>query len=126
MKAIQLKALEGLFSVYKLNTEESIPSSVYQSNFFSITKSDEELSIVCPENSSLKTDQASHHWRCIKIIGPLDFSLIGIINQITSILKEAQISVFVISTFTTDYFLIKEDQFDKAILELKRDKAIQC
>lgn len=125
-KPIQLKIVDGLFSIYKFNTIDTIPPEVYKSDFLSITRTDEELSIVCRENSGIKTDQVSHNWRCLRILGPLDFSMVGIINHITTILKEAQISVFVISTYNTDYFLIQEHQYDRAILELRKDSIIDC
>jgi len=125
MESIQLKELDGLFSVYKLKSKEAIPSVVYQSDFLSITRSDEELSIVCREMPEIKSDQGSHNWRCLKILGPLDFSMIGIIHHITTILKAAQISVFVISTYDTDYFLIQQHQFDTAIMAFKKDTHIK-
>jgi len=122
---VQLKELSGLFSIYKLNADETIPAAVYTSDFLSITRTDEELSIVCREMPDIKNDPVSHNWRCIKILGPLDFSMIGIIHQITKILKKAQISVFVISTYDTDYFLIQQHQFDAAITEFKKNTTIK-
>lgn len=124
MDVIQLKKIVGLFSIYKLNTTDNIPPEVYKSEFLSITRTDEELSIVCRENSNIKTDKVSHNWRCIKIVGPLEFSMIGIINRITKILKEVEISVFVISTYETDYFLIKKNNFKTAIQVFKTNKNI--
>ncbi len=125
MDTFQLSELEGSYSIYRFPVDSDIPKEVYGNGFLSITQTDEELSIVCKKNHSLKTDHFSHDWKCLKIIGELDFSLIGIINHITNILKTAQISVFVISTYNTDYFLIQDHQFDDAIWELKKDKNIK-
>ena len=76
----------------------------------------EEISVVCPadnlpENPSGEVEPG---WRGLKIEGPLDFGLTGILNSVTKPLAEHQISIFAISTYDTDYVLIKDDKFEEA------------
>lgn len=79
----------------------------------------EELSIVVDENIEIQSDVVEHNWKAIKIVGLLDFALIGIFAKISIILAQAEISIFAISTYNTDYILIKSDKLDKAINALQ-------
>ena len=81
-----------------------------------IGKTDEEYSLVCPtavvpENTLEREDG----WRCFRIRGVLDFSLIGILAKISTILAENRIGIFVVSTFNTDYVLVKAENLDRAM-----------
>ena len=91
--------------------------------FFSMTRTSDELSLVAKTSLSLQDHQGlknvSPNWRALRIVGELDFSLIGILAKISNILAEANISVFVISTFNTDYILVKEDKLEEAVVVLK-------
>lgn len=81
---------------------------------------DEENSLVCPEllvpDNTIAQDDG---WKCFRIIGPLDFSLIGILAGISEVLASNKIGIFAISTFNTDYILTKEENFEKALKVLK-------
>jgi len=77
---------------------------------YSISKSEEELSIVCSSSIQLNSEKCELGWFCIKIIGSLDFSLTGILAEISAVLAEAEISIFAISTFDTDYILVKSEK----------------
>lgn len=83
--------------------------------FLFIGKTDEEISVVCDEEY-IPSDciDISKNWKCIKIIGTLDFSLIGILSKISTILAENNIGIFVVSTYNTDYILVKQDKIDLA------------
>lgn len=90
------------------------------SEFCFIGKTDEENSLVClteevPENTTEREDG----WKAFRIVGILDFSLIGILSKITALLAENKIGVFVVSTYNTDYVLVKKEQFSEAIRKLK-------
>jgi hypothetical protein len=86
--------------------------------FFSITGTPDELSLVCPA-ASVPTDiQADRGWRCFKLHGPFEFSLTGILNSITIPLAEAGVGIFAISTYDTDYVLVKEHDVQRAITVL--------
>lgn len=91
------------------------------SSFFSITKTADELSVVIPENLVLATgtlnldeSKVDKTWKGLKVDGPLDFSLIGIMADIATTLANGGVSIFAISTYDTDYILVKEKDFEKA------------
>lgn len=89
-------------------------------DFFFIGKTDEELSLVCKtEDAPLKTAEREDGWRGFRIQGVLDFSLIGILSEISGILAKNKIGIFAVSTYNTDYILVKEDKFDRALKALK-------
>lgn len=118
---MQLKILENKLKVVKLKTDETVPEIVFKQKFYSITKTDEELSIVIDEDIDISSDVVEHYWRAIKIVGILDFSLIGILSRISTILAQAEISIFAISTYNTDYVLVKANQLENAVEVLKQN-----
>lgn len=114
---MELKRLHTDFSVCKVEDYSLIDM---QDEYCFIGKTDEENSLVCksesvPDNVIEREDG----WKAFRIQGMLDFSLIGILSKITTILAEHKIGVFAISTFNTDYIFVKEENFSKAI-ELMR------
>ena len=109
-----LSILDDVFTIHRLPSNSEIPNQVYQSRFYSISRSDEEMSIVCSSSVHLNSDRAETGWSCIKILGPLDFSLTGIMAEISAVLAKAEISIFAISTFDTDYILVKSVELQTA------------
>lgn len=90
-----------------------------RSEFFFIGKTDEEISLVCrTEDTPSKTAERDDGWRGFRIQGTLDFSLIGILSKISGILAEHKIGIFAVSTYNTDYILVKENNFEKALTVL--------
>lgn len=82
-------------------------------------RTDEELSLVCPtERIPVETDAREDGWRCLRISGVLDFSLIGILAGIAAVLAEEQIGIFVVSTYNTDYVFVKQAQLESALTAL--------
>lgn len=89
-------------------------------HYFFLAKTDEECSIVCAaERIPASVIEVERSWRAFRIEGQLDFSLIGVISKLSSFLAEQQISVFVVSTFNTDYFLVKSHQLEMTMETLK-------
>ncbi|WP_316569337.1 ACT domain-containing protein [Neobacillus sp. YIM B06451] len=121
---MKLKILDQTFSVLKYPPTEIIPSWALNSDVFSITRTDEELSIVCPSEclpmNEVFTD-AENDWKCIKVEGVLDFSLTGILSSLANPLGENNISIFAISTFNTDYLLVKNHSIEKARVVLENE-----
>jgi hypothetical protein len=109
-----LKLLPGTFAICRLDASAPIPEWV-QGELVSITRTKDALSIVCDQEHVLPDVQAEWGWRCFQIVGQLDFSMVGIIASISTSLAQAGISVFVISTFDTDYFLVREADVIRAI-----------
>lgn len=118
---MQLEILDNKLKVVKLNTNETVPEVVFKQEFYSITKTNEELSIVVDEDINISSDIVEYNWRAMKIVGTLDFSLIGILSRISTILAKAEISIFAISTYNTDYILLKANKLEKAIEVLKQN-----
>ncbi|MPM52134.1 hypothetical protein SDC9_98890 [bioreactor metagenome] len=112
---LTLSLLKDKFGVCRLDINEAIPSWGSKGTFFSITKTADELSIVCNEESIPSNIKCEKEWKALKIEGPLDFSLIGILSKISSLLAKEGISIFAISTYDTDYILVKESHIKNAI-----------
>jgi uncharacterized protein len=112
---IELIPLAESFTIYQVETEKEIPAEIYGSGFYSVTKTGDEISIVTSCETLFPHLKAEKGWKGFKVAGTLDFSLIGIINELTKPLKENGISVFVLSTFNTDYLFVKETAFQQAI-----------
>lgn len=89
-------------------------------NFFFIGKTDEEVSLVCQtEDTPMNTTAREDGWRGFRIEGVLDFSLIGILSKLTAILAENGIGIFAVSTYNTDYILVKTEFYERAISSLR-------
>ena len=71
---------------------------------------------------NILSDVVEYNWKAIKIVGTLDFSLIGILSKISTILAQAEISIYALSTYNTDYILVKDDKLEKAIKVLEQNK----
>ncbi len=106
-------------AVCRLGGADPIPGWAVDGPFFSITRTAEELSIVCPENLVPVDVQAERGWRALRVAGVIDFSVIGVLAELTLPLAEARISVFAISTYDTDYLLVKEHDLARAIEMLR-------
>jgi len=115
-----LSVLEETFSIHRLAPDASLPEAVSECDFYSLNKTTEELSLVCPEHLAVKSEKSNPDWKCLKVAGPLDFELTGILAGITDVLAKQKLSVFAISTFDTDYILIKKQGLTAAISALER------
>lgn len=108
--------LKDVFAIYRLSNNSPIPGWIDGSGFYSVTRTSDELSVVCKQVSpGIDIVEANKDWKAFKIVGPLDFSMVGVIAEVSRILKENNISIFTISTFDTDYILVKNHNLTKAI-----------
>lgn len=117
-KALTLQLLTPTFAIHSLPPEADIPQSVFTAPIFFIAKTYEEVSIVLPESFDIGSDDVEKNWRALEVVGPLDFTLTGILSRISTVLANEQISIFAISTFDTDYILVKNDKIEQAISAL--------
>lgn len=116
---MDLIVLEKKYSIYKFEADSVLPEWIYLSGFYSITKTTEEISVVTEQTDQIPGNiPCSKDWRIIKVAGPLDFSLVGIIADISAILKEAKIPIFTISTYDTDYILLKQKDLETGVKAL--------
>ena len=118
LKELVLSTLDGFFAICKLNPQTKIPNWALKGEFYSITQTSEELSILCPQKIIPDEITSVGRWRGLKIEGPFQFTEIGILNSITAPLASVKISLLSISTFDTDYVFIQDDQFEDALLIL--------
>ncbi len=117
---IALIPLSDSYAIYQVADIKAIPSEIYSADFYSVTSTGEEISVVTNCRTKFPGLKANEGWKGFRVEGVLDFSLVGIINTITSPLKEHKISVFILSTWNTDYVFVKDDSFDQAIEALKK------
>ena len=114
-----LSVLSETFTIHKLSPDASIPEKILKTNNYSVTKTENELSLVCSELIEIKSLQSSKGWKCLKVKGPLDFNLTGILTGISDILTQGNISIFAISTFDTDYILVRSQDLSSARKKLR-------
>ena len=112
--------LSETFTIHKLSPDVSIPKEILKSNYYSVSKTENELSVVCSELIKVQSLQSSKGWKCIKVKGPLDFNLTGILASISDILRKTNISIFAISTFDTDYILVRTHDFSSDTTKLRQ------
>jgi uncharacterized protein len=109
-----LRLLPGRFEICHLSAGAEVPAS-----FFSATRTADELSVVCAEGLAPEGALREEGWRILQVAGPLDFSLTGVLAAIATPLAAAGVSIFAISTFNTDYVLVKEENVAKAMEALR-------
>ena len=110
---MKLQPISYTFSVCKVTDYSQVD---LESGFFFTGRTDEEYSLVCPvDQVPANTTERDDGWRGFRICGVLDFSLIGILSKIAGILADAKIGIFAVSTYNTDYILMKEENFQPAL-----------
>jgi hypothetical protein len=112
-RSLSLLVLEETYAVCRLGPDAVVPSWACGGEFVSITRTSDELSIVCPQSVVPNGVQCEGGWRCLRVAGTMDFSLVGVLASLVGPLAEAGVSVFALSTFDTDYLLVKEADFEK-------------
>ncbi|MCX6080048.1 MAG: ACT domain-containing protein [Chloroflexi bacterium] len=118
MQALTFIILNESFNLHHLKPGVAIPKTVFDCAFYSITSTHDEISILVPENVKIDANKTEHGWRALKVAGQLDFSLTGILAGIAATLSEAGISIFALSTYDTDYILVKNERLLSACAAL--------
>lgn len=114
-RALTLAVLPDVLAVCRLDADAPIPSWVTERDFFSITRTRDELSMVCAQRDVPAGVRCERDWRALKVEGKLDFALTGVLTSLAAPLADAGISILAISTFDTDYLLVKETNLPRAI-----------
>ncbi len=109
-----LAVLPQKFSIYSLDVNAEIPKQVFNTSVYFIGKTNEELSLVVPDDIYIEAQECDSGWRALEVLGPLQLSMIGIMADIGNVLAQAKVSIFVVSTFETDFFLVKEADLQSA------------
>ena len=113
-----LAVLPQEFTIHSLDENDAIPAAVLSSDIYFIGKTEDELSIVVPSSVQLNSLESDQGWRALELIGPLHLSMVGIMAQIGEVMAKAKIAIFVLSTFDTDFFLLKANKLDAAVSAL--------
>lgn len=109
-----LAVLPQRFTIHSLDGESAIPATVLSSPLFFIGKTHDELSIVVPSDIHVDSLESDEDWRALELLGPFHLSMVGIMAQIGTVLAAAKVSIFVVSTFETDFFLVKNNKLADA------------
>jgi hypothetical protein len=121
-----LAVLPELFAVCRLDAAAAIPAWAAAGRFFSITRTDQELSIVCLQSSVPDGIRCERDWRCLQVAGPLPFTMVGVLHSLVEPLARAGISLFALSTFDTDYLLVKAADLARTIDALRQHGHVTC
>jgi hypothetical protein len=112
---VQLYVLDELYAVARLEPDAALPAWATTGHFWSITRSDTELSIVCRQDDVPPDASAERGWCAFEVAGPLDFSLTGVVSSLVAPLADEEIPLFVVSTFETDYLLVREHDLRRSV-----------
>jgi hypothetical protein len=115
---VELEVLPETFAVCRLPSQTPIPRSWLEAPFFSLTRTPDELSLVCAQ-SQAPEGKCERDWRCLKVKGPLDFQLNGILASLAQPLAASGISLFALSAYDTDYLMVKAKDLEPAITALE-------
>ena len=112
--------LAGKYAICQFKNNAILPDWIYSSEFYSITRTTDEITVIVSQTDEISQDiVCSKDWRILKVAEQLDLSLIGIIAEISGILKEKEIPIFTISTYNTDYILVRQKDLNTGIKVLK-------
>ncbi|MEK7357856.1 MAG: ACT domain-containing protein [Bdellovibrionota bacterium] len=115
---LTLRVLPQTLAICRLAGDSEFPEWASASVFSSVTRTPDELSIVCEQALVPAAVKSERDWRAIKVEGALDFALTGILASIAKPLAKAKISLFAVSTFDTDYILVKSQTIEQATAAL--------
>jgi hypothetical protein len=116
---MRLRQIAGRYAVCRLDPRDAIPSWADGEGFVSISRTPDELSIVCHEARVPATVVAERGWRCLSVEGPIPFSVTDVASSLTGALAAGGISVCLIATYDTDYLLVKEETLPRALVALR-------
>jgi hypothetical protein len=112
---VKLHTLDELYAVVRLDPDEELPAWLRGGPFWSATRSESELSLVCRQDDVPASASAERGWCALELAGPLDFSLTGVVASLVTPLAEAEVPIFVLSTFETDYLLVREHDLERSV-----------
>jgi hypothetical protein len=122
MSQLTLRLINENFAIHSLSKSATIPGEVFSASIFFIAKTFDEISIVLPQSIAIESDEVELNWQALEVVGPLAFTMTGILSNISTVLANEKISIFAISTFDTDYILVKEECMNTAIEALRANQ----
>src|SRR5574340_385131 len=118
-RALTLESLPGSYAVCRLPPSVPIPNWAATGDFVSVTRTDAELSIVCPQDAVPRDVVCERAWRCLRVKGPLGFGITGILASLAGTVAGAGVSSFVVSTYDTDYLLMQDRDLERGTRSLE-------
>lgn len=116
---LTLLGVPGSFAVCKLPTHSSIPAWATAGDLFTVTRTPDELSVVCRQEQVPDGVTCEQEWRCLRVAGSMPFTLVGVLAALTTPVAKAGVGVFAFSTFDTDYLFVKANDWPKAVAALR-------
>ena len=112
---MKLHTLDELYAIVRLEPDAELPDWVRGGHFWSVTRSENELSVVCREEDVPTDASAERGWCALELAGPLDFSLTGVVAALVTPLADAAVPILVLSTFETDYLFVRERDLERSV-----------
>lgn len=125
-RKLTLELLPDRFAIVRLQPHSAVPSWAEDGSLVSVTRTMEELSIICPESSVPVDVTAQRDFRCLRVLGPIAFDEIGVLESLAQPLARAQISIFAISTYDTDYLLLPQASLEAGLNALLQAGHMAC
>src|SRR4051794_12333712 len=116
---LKLQVLDTPLAICRFSSNDRIPNLPLTSVFFCVVRTADELSVVCDDAHVPREAKSQRRWRAFRVSGTLDFNLTGILSSIAAPLAKEKISIFAISTYDTDYILVKESDLDRSCMALR-------
>ena len=112
--------LPGRFCIQRLPADAKLSLERFrETSWYSITRTQDEVSVVAPEDLELGATEREPGWSCLKLEGPLDLGMVGVLAGITHVLADAGVSIFCVATFDTDYVLVRSVDLERAVAALR-------
>lgn len=115
---MQLDLLPHRLGIARFEPEADVPEPAASSEWLSTTRTADELSVVCPEEALPHSEQVERGWRALRVRGPLAFDQVGILAELAKTLAGAEVPIFAVSTYDTDYILVKDADLERAMRAL--------
>lgn len=117
--SLRLTVLDYRLAVCRLDPGAEIPAWATAAPFFTVTRTADELSVVCPEAHVPAEAACERGWRALRFEGPFEFGLVGVLSSVAEPLAQSEISILAIATYDTDYVLVQQSQLDAAVRALR-------
>ncbi len=119
-RPLNLELVPGSYAVCRLGADAPLPAWAAAGPFVSLTRTDAELSVVCPQERVPAEVRSEPDWRCLRVKGPLGFGMTGILASLAGPLAGSGVSIFVVSTYDTDYLMVQARDLERAVSALER------
>jgi hypothetical protein len=116
---LTLSLLDGRYAVCRLGPRAAVPVWAWGGAFTSVSRTRDELSVICAEGRAPERVKSDCGWRCLKVEGPFDLSLTGVLASLLGPLADAKVNILAVSTFDTDYVLVKDEKLGRTVEALR-------